>query len=99
MSDIKPPEDVAQCLKTIYDEEFGGKPRGRYVISRPDLRELSGRKGRLEDQIISQIISYSLELGLVVTDIGDEFSVVEVDVMKGYRKVPARLIAEFLPQE
>lgn len=99
MSNIKKPEAVADCLKSIYDEEFGGKLRGRYVISRPDLRELSGRKGRLEDPVIAQIILFSLELGLVVTDIGDEFSVVEVDVQRGYRKVPGRLIAEYLPQD
>ena len=82
---------VAEALRDIYEASFGGKERGRYQISRPALRELSER-GRLEDSTVDKIVEEAYELGFVVTDLGDDFSVVEVDVMRNYRKVPARVI-------
>jgi hypothetical protein len=88
---MKTPAEVAEALKDIYETDFGGKARGRYQISRPALRELSGR-GRLEESTVEAIVSEAYELGFVVTDLGDDFSVVEVDVMRSYRKVPSRVI-------
>jgi hypothetical protein len=88
---MKTPKQVAVALKKIYEAEFGGKDRGRYKLSRQALRELSER-GRLEDSTLNSIVAEAYELGFVVTDLGDDFSVVEVDVMRSYRKVPARVI-------
>lgn len=85
-------EEVAEKLQAIYETEFGGKPRGRYIISRQQLRELS-RRARLEIEIINGITREAYELNLVVTDLGDDFSVVEADVMRSYRKVPSRVIS------
>ena len=90
---MKTPVEVAVALKEIYEAEFGGKDRGRYQISRQALRELSVR-GRLEGSTVDAIVSDTYELGFVVTDLGDDFSVVEVDVMRSYRKVPARVISK-----
>jgi len=90
---MKTPSAVAQGLKDIYEADFGGKTRGRYQISRPSLRELSER-GRLEEITVHAIVSEAYDLGFVVTDLGDDFSVVEVDVMRSYRKVPSRLIRD-----
>jgi hypothetical protein len=90
---MKTPNEVANALKKIYESTFGGKDRGRYQISRQSLRELSER-GRLEDSTVDAIVSEAYELGFVVTDLGDDFSVVEVDVMRSYRKVPVRVISE-----
>ena len=90
---MKTPTEVAEALKTIYDTEFGGKTRGRYKISRHALRDLSVRK-RLGESTIQEIISAAYELGFVVADLDDDFSIVEVDVMRSYRKVPTRIILE-----
>jgi hypothetical protein len=90
---MKTPTQVADDLTRIYNWEFGGKDRGRFRISRRQLRRLSGR-GRLEDSILSQFVQHCYERGLVVTDLGDEFSVIEVAAMQNYRKAPSRLIEE-----
>jgi hypothetical protein len=90
---MKTPEQVAKAIKKIYESDFGGKDRGRFQMSRQQLRELSGR-GRLEDSTLDEIVNQAYELGFVVTDLGDDFSVVEVNVMRSYRKVPTRVIEE-----
>lgn len=89
---MRTPEQVADALKQIYDTQFGGKDRGRFQISRQGLRELSERK-RLEDSTKDAIVGAAYDRDLVVTDMGDDFSVIEVDVMRNYRKVPQRLIS------
>lgn len=89
----KNPEDVAEALEQIYESAFGGKKRGRYQISRPRLRALSQR-GRLEDTIVHQIKAAAFERGLEMIDVGDDFAVIGVHVMRNYRKVPQRLIRE-----
>lgn len=90
-------EEVAGFLSEIYESEFGGKERGRFKISRPSLRRLAGRK-RLEDTTISKIADAALELGYIVTDLGDYFSVVEEAVMLNYRPVPKSVLSRFLKE-
>ena len=89
---MKTPEEVAGALLVIYETDFGGKERGRFQISRQGLRELSDRR-RLEETTIDAIVDCAYQKDLVVTDLGDDFSVVGADVMKSYRKVPSRVIA------
>ena len=86
------PAEVAEILVTMYETEFGGKDRGRFQISREGLREISGKK-RLEDPIITATINEAYERGLVVTDMGEDFSVIEESVMRNYRKVPKQIIS------
>ncbi len=93
----KTPAEVANILAKIYGKEFGGKDRGRFQISREGLREISGKK-RLEDPIIAETINESYERGFVVTDLGEDFSVIEESVMRNYRKVPKQIIGEFSPK-
>lgn len=64
-------------------------------MSRQSLRELSGRK-RLEDVFVAEVASHAFDNGLVLTDFGDDFAVVEVevDVMRSYRQVPGRVVGE-----
>ena len=89
----KTPDEIAEILSQIYEEGFGGKERGRYRISRSNLRTLSGRK-RLEDSIIDSVIDSTYEKGLVVTDLGDEFSVIHEGVMHNYRRVSRKLVSQ-----
>lgn len=87
----KTAEEVATLLASIYEEEFGGKRRGRFKISRSSLRRLAGRK-RLEDSTISKVIDAALELGYVVSDLGDYLTIVEESVMLNYRPVPKSVL-------
>ncbi len=97
MSVNKSPKDVVQQLAEIYESEFGGKDRGRYKISRSNLRRLAGRK-RLEDTTVKRIADAALEIGYIVIDLGDYFSVVEEAVLLNYRPVPKSVLSPFLQE-
>ena len=89
----KTPKEVAELLSKVYRTKFGGKDKGRFTITRSHLRRLAGRK-RLEDSTIEQIVGEAYEYGLVLTDLGDDFAVIDEDVMHRYRKVPERIMLE-----
>jgi hypothetical protein len=91
MKKLRNPAEVAKILATIYESEFGGKDRGRFQISREGLREISGKR-RLEEDFIATTVNEAYELGFVVTDLGDDFSVIEESVMRNYRRVPKQII-------
>lgn len=84
-------EKVASKIKTIYESRFGGKDKGRFLLSRSQLRQLAGMK-RLEDTTKDLIVEAAYEAGYVVTDLGDDFAVIDEDVMHRFRKVPERLL-------
>jgi hypothetical protein len=84
------PAEVARRLFKIYEEPFGGKERGRFRISREHFRYISGRR-RLEESTMSEIVNEAYEKGLVVTDVGDGFSVIAEETMQTYRKVPRKI--------
>lgn len=88
----KTPEQVALLLANIYEDEFGGKRRGRFKITRSSLRRLAGRK-RLEDSTINRIMGAALEIGYILVDLGDNLAVVEESVMLNYRPVPKSVLS------
>lgn len=98
MSENKTPEEMALLIKKIYELEFGGKSRGRFKISRSNFRQLSQRQ-RLEDSTIERIMDEALELGFIVTDLGDYFAVVDHKVMMNYRPVPKSVLKAFIKDD
>jgi hypothetical protein len=89
-----PPRQLPSGLSKIYNKNFGGKDRGRFQISREGMREISGRR-RLEETTVRAIINEAYEQGFVVTEKGEDFSVIEEDMIKNYRKVPKKITAGF----
>lgn len=85
--------DIATMLRDLYEKAFGSKPRGRFQISKKDFYVLAERK-RIEPSIPEAVIREAYELGFVVTDLGESYSVVEASVMEGYRSVTARVLKE-----
>jgi hypothetical protein len=72
--------EVAQCLwGEIYEEEFGGKPRGVQ---------------RLHFSTVRQLTDACLKLGLVVIDLDSYFAMVELRFLEKWRRVPKRLIKD-----
>jgi hypothetical protein len=90
--------EIVQTLKKIYEETFGGKDRGRYKITRPNLRKLCGLS-RLEETTIKRIVDAALEEGFVLIEVGDYFCMVEESVMLNYRPVPKNVGRKYLPNE
>ena len=89
------PDGVAKALAEIYEKPFGGKDRGRYRISRRNLRRLSGKK-RLEDGTIQKIVEAAYDRGFVIIDLGDEFAVIEEGVMANYRPAPKAVLSQYI---
>ncbi len=87
-------DDVAQCLwAEIYEDEFGGKPRGKFHLSRDDLKKLLGVQ-RLHSSTLRQLTDACLDLGLVVIDLDSYFAMVELRFIEKWRQVPKRIIKE-----
>lgn len=88
-------EEVAALLAKLYEEEFGGKAKGRFKISRKELAEIAGR-AQLKQGAIDQICeNLADDHGLLMIDLGDEFPVTKISILRKYRAVPSRLIAEY----
>lgn len=92
---LKKPHEVVALLAELYEQEFGGKERGRFKIARSSLRRLMGNK-RLRDSAISEIADAALDAGYILIDLGDYFAVVEEAVMLNYRPVPKSVLAQVL---
>lgn len=90
-------DEVVALLAALYEQEFGGKDRGRFKIARSNLRRLTGRK-RLDDKALSDITDAAFDAGYVLIDLGDYFAVVEEAVMLNYRPVPKSVLAQVLEE-
>lgn len=88
-------EAVAYTLWfNAYEAEFGGKDRGRFLVSRNDLKGMLG-VFRLHGTTISKLTDACGELGLVVIDMDDTFAFVEKNFVSKWRKLPSRLASEY----
>ena len=88
-------KEVAEILSRAYEAEFGGKRRGRFQIYRQDLKKLLGVQ-RLHDSTVQRLIEACFEKGLVVIDLDDTFAVAELDLIRRWRKLPDRLVEEYV---
>ena len=87
-------ENVAQTFYfEIYESEFCGKNRGRFLVSREDVKKLLNVQ-RLHQSTIEKLVDSCLELGLVVIDMDGSFAFAETKFVQKWRKVPARLVDE-----
>lgn len=79
-------ERVAVRLATLYEQGFGGKPRGRYRISSKFLRQLADRR-RLFEQDIEHIGRALYELGYTMIDLETYYVVLSHKTFASYRRV------------
>ena len=66
---------------------------GRFMLTHEQLRDLSGRTGRLEKTVITQITEWLGEehkMSLVL--LGASFGVIDQTKVQAWRKVPSRLV-------
>lgn len=89
--------EVADLLARLYREEFGGKANGRFKIARNDLAEISGRS-YIKQTVIDQISDVLADkYDLLMIDLGDEFPIIKISIVRKYRGVPSRLVKEYAP--
>ena len=87
--------EVAVTLWTeVYEEAFRGKERGRFCLSREQLRTAL-QTSRLHATTIERLQDEALSLGLVIIDLDDLFPCVEVRILRKYRRPPMEIFARF----
>ncbi len=85
--------EVAIMLSDIYETAFGGKERGRYRISRSNLKQLSDRRV-LRQSFVDELKEEIWEYELVVVELEDGFALIDMNLLDGYRYVPRAVIQE-----
>lgn len=98
MGKFKSAEQMAEIIKEIYEERFGGKKRGRFQLSRSQFRRLGGRK-KLHESFIEEVADECLELGYILIVIGDIIAVIEENVVLNYRSVPKSIINSYVEED
>lgn len=82
----KPDEhEVAARLVWLYEEAFGGKPRGRYRISMKHMKVLTGRR-RVPAETLGKIAEELFEMGFVLIDLETFFVVLAQSTFRSYRR-------------
>lgn len=88
-------DDVAGTLYTdAYEASYGGKDRGRFIVTREDLKKLLG-VSRLHPTKIQELTDACLTLGLVLIDMDHVFAFAELQFIDKWRKLPSRLVSEY----
>ena len=88
----RPLAAVADRLADLYNDAFGGKPKGRYRIAVKLVRDLAGRRRLYEDDI-RELTRAMLERGYVLIDMDSFFVVMAVNTFVNYRRANDACIA------
>lgn len=92
-------EEVAHILNVeIYEESFGGKQRGRFLIDREQMRDLLGTS-KLFESTLAKLYVACLDEGIVMIDLDGVFAFVEANLVAKYRKAPVRITNKYIPVE
>ncbi|MBN7767343.1 hypothetical protein [Pectobacterium brasiliense] len=90
---------VADILnEDIYEESFGGKPRGRFLIDREQMRDLLGTS-KLHDSTLAKLYVACLDVGLIMIDLDGVFAFIEAQLVRKYRKAPVRITKIYEPEQ
>ncbi|GAA3857418.1 hypothetical protein [Celeribacter arenosi] len=81
-------QDAARQLANLYNQSFGGKPKGRYRMASKQVRELLGRKRLYEDDV-RMLTRACLEEGIVLIDMDSFFVALSANAFVNYRRVSA----------
>lgn len=87
---------IAGFLEALESQAFGGKPNGRFRISRKFLRQFADRR-RLPADLLADIADEMFERGYVLIDMETYFVVIPQRYFGSYRRVTAAAMANALP--
>jgi hypothetical protein len=92
-------EQVASVLLDIYNTEFAGKERQRFLISWADIRTIYGF-GRLTMSRFETLAEAGLQKRLYLLDLGEGenghlVAVVKTRTVNRWRRVPKRIIDQY----
>jgi len=79
----------------VYEEKFRGKDRGRFVLTREQIKAALNVQ-RLHGSTIQALQDVALRRGLVIIDLDDLFPCIETNVVRQYRRPPTDIFTRFL---
>ena len=82
------PARIAELLVALEGTPFGGKPGGRFRVSRKFLRQFAERR-RLPPALVEAIADEMFERGFVLIDMESYFVVIPQRYFSSYRRVTA----------
>ena len=88
LPDKPTPGRIADLLVALETIPFGGKPGGRFRISRKFLRQIAERR-RLPPELVAAIADEMFERGYVFIDMEAYFAVLAQRSFSSYRRVTA----------
>lgn len=92
-------QEVARILwEEVYEAEFRGKDRGRFSITRTQLKQALGVE-KLHAATLEKLQDRALEKGLIIIDLDDIFPCIETRVARAYRKPSRQIFDSFFPPE
>ena len=87
-------EEVADLLwRRVYEAPFRGKDRGRFAITREQMKEALD-VDRLHDSTLERLQDSALKKGLIIIDLDDLFPCIETKVVRQYRRPPKAVFDE-----
>lgn len=90
---------MLRVVKTLSDDvyrtSFGGKPGGKFLVSRDGLKDLLG-VNRLTTSILEDLTNECLQHEMAIIDLDDCFAFVDEGFVRNFRKVPNSLIREIV---
>jgi hypothetical protein len=91
-------DDVARVARLlweqVYEESFRGKRRGRFGLTRGQLKQALGVR-KLHGSTVERLQEEALRIGMAVVDLDDVFTCVDVAVLRKYRRPPRALFNKF----
>ena len=79
-------------LAALYNEQFGGKPKGRYRIAVKLVCKLAGRRRLYEDDVV-KLTRAMLERGYVLIDMNSFFVIMSANTFVNYRRANEECIS------
>lgn len=90
---------MADIAVAIYKSEFRGKRKGRYTLTRDDIKEISGRTN-LHKSVIDDFIAEMLDREYCVLDVdgGGIYSVVSQAIHLNHRRVTRSVLSRAIKE-
>ena len=80
-----------------FETSFRGKTRGRFALTREQLKIVLDVK-RLDQSIITRLQDAMLVRGLVMIDLDDVFPFIEESIIRRYRRPSYRILNPMFPR-
>ncbi|WP_164462884.1 MULTISPECIES: hypothetical protein [Burkholderia cepacia complex] len=89
MANLKP-EHIANLINEMYYDTFAGKTRGRFFLTKDQIKALAGRS-QMQTSVIESIAKFALKNhGLCMAEVDAGYGFIEQDKVSAWRAVPAR---------